>query len=413
MGLEDKQSFVIAADTVGAGLGEVAYWFAIPYRKLARRNLDVAFAVEKPGDELDRINRLPSHHAQLDVMPGASEGWSVVDVPIERQRPWRVTVSANNFGDEETGENRVALSLQLDNPLGIFDQLTVQTNSTAPYQRESNTDSDVLSYSIPFGRLLLSYIYSDSRYKQLVEVGAAELQSKGRSKSHDINLDYRLFHNARHRIDLGAYLNTYETKNYIDGVLLDASSYDLSKAGLSLGHLYQIEDLTTALRLTYIKGIDDFGAKHKTELNEKYNAWHLDGTLVKSFSSLIYTMTLHGQYAEESQFSPNQISIGGPYSVRGFNDIGLDGNTGAYMRNELAMPVVWGEKGWLEMYLALDAGWVKNEQDTNGGSIVGGALGMRANLAGVDVDLFYSTPLDDDDAPGNHDFAGFSLRYQY
>ena len=34
-------------DRIGAALGEVAFWFAIPYRKLARRNLDLAFAGEK------------------------------------------------------------------------------------------------------------------------------------------------------------------------------------------------------------------------------------------------------------------------------------------------------------------------------------------------------------------------------
>ncbi len=362
---------------------------------------------------LERINRLPSYHAKLDMLPGSSEGWSVVDVPIERQRPWRATLSANNYGSDETGDTQASLSLQWDNPLGLFDQLTLQTNGTVPHEERLNTGSKVLSYSIPFGRLLFTYSYSDSEYKQLVEVGMSELQSEGRSKSHDYSVDYRLFHNAKHRFDLGAYINTYKTENYIDDVLLEASSYDLSKAGISLSYLYQVDGLTTALRLTYIKGLDAFGAEHQTELNEKYEAWQLDGTLVKQIAKLTYILTLHGQYTEYSQFGANQISVGGPYSVRGFSDNGLNGNTGAYLRNELTIPMVRHDNGWMELYLALDAGWVKKEQDTTGGNILGGALGMRANLMGLNLDLFYSAPLDDHDAPDNHDFAGLSLSYQY
>jgi hemolysin activation/secretion protein len=362
---------------------------------------------------LDRINRLPSHHAKLDMLPGSSEGWSVVDVPIERQRPWRVTLSANNYGSDETGETQGALSLQWDNPLGLFDQLTIQTNSTVPHEKRLNTESQVLSYSIPFGRSLFTYSYSDSKYKQLVKVGTTELQSEGRSKSHDYSLDYRLFHDAKHRFDIGAYINTYKTESYLADALMTTSSYDLSKLGLSLSHLYQIDGFTTALQLTYIKGLDDFGAEHETELNEKYEAWQLDGTLVKRISSLTYILTLHSQYTQESQFGANQISIGGPYSVRGFNENGLSGNTGAYLRNELTIPVVRRDNGWMELYLALDAGWIKKDQDTIGGSVVGGAIGMRANLAGLNIDLFYSSPIDDHDAPDNHDFAGLSLSYQY
>jgi hemolysin activation/secretion protein len=135
--------------------------------------------------------------------------------------------------------------------------------------------------------------------------------------------------------------------------------------------------------------------------------------LVKQIYDLVYIMALHGQYTEYPQFGANQISIGGPYSVRGFNDNGLDGNTGAYLRNELSIPVMRQDNGWIECYVALDAGWVKNELDTSGGTIVGGAIGMRANLAGLNIDLFYSAPLEDDDAPGNNGFAGVSLNYQY
>jgi hemolysin activation/secretion protein len=116
--------------------------------------------------------------------------------------------------------------------------------------------------------------------------------------------------------------------------------------------------------------------------------------------------------------------MGGPYSVRGFKSEGsLSGNIGAYVRNELSL-VYKTDWGNISPYAGLDFGVVKHNSASNGGKIMGAALGVRANIKGFSLDVFVTRPLYNSNADkvspvdGNkhnnsRKFFGMSLSYQF
>ncbi|WP_375646786.1 ShlB/FhaC/HecB family hemolysin secretion/activation protein, partial [Bartonella sp. TT29SHDZB] len=71
---------------------------------------------------LDQINRLFSRQATINLGAGSNSGGSILDVHIEKQKPWLITLSSDNLGAKATGIYQTRLSLSFDDLLGINDQ---------------------------------------------------------------------------------------------------------------------------------------------------------------------------------------------------------------------------------------------------------------------------------------------------
>ena len=85
-------------------------------------------------------------------------------------------------------------------------------------------------------------------------------------------------------------------------------------------------------------------------------------------------------------FGTERIGIGGQYSVRGFRDDTLAGDTGGYWRNELAwnpdlapLGAVGAFVDYVQPYAAFDWGWIKKDHSEirERGTLSGAALGLR------------------------------------
>ena len=71
----------------------------------------------------------------------------------------------------------------------------------------------------------------------------------------------------------------------------------------------------------------------------KFKKYTMDLGVTKYFkdkNDFKYDFSLRAQYSKNILYGSEEISIGGPYSVRGFKKTGLSGNTGFYIRNELS-----------------------------------------------------------------------------
>ena len=360
---------------------------------------------------VDRMNRLPSHQSKIDLQPGSEKGLTVVKVTTEKEAPWSLNTSVNNFGSKSTGRTQWNVSLNWDNTLGLYDQITLSKGINTPFKDSRRSQNHSISYSIPLGRLLASYRYSRSAYRQPIDAGVITLQSKGKTRNHLLSMDYRLYHDKNHKLDIESSLNRYEARNYLDDALLEASSFNLVKTSVTLKHLYHTQSLTTALSLSYLQGIDGLGAFHNTDLDETYQSWQLDGSLTKQWKHVNYSGSLHYQHAEKDQFSANQVSMGGPYSVRGYKKEGLYGNTGGYWRNEFIYPFDLEDGVTGDLYAGIDAGWVKKDDSSQSGTLVGNAIGLRLKIKDSNIDLYYSEPIRNEDVTETDEFLGvtFSL----
>ncbi len=98
-------------------------------------------------------------------------------------------------------------------------------------------------------------------------------------------------------------------------------------------------------------------------------------------SSWAYRGTLRGQLSHVALFGTQQIFLGGMSSVRGFTEGGIAGDSGAYVRNELAWQnaPAW-DNARIEPYVFLDAG--KAHLVAQGGwpTLAGTGIGARAQV---------------------------------
>ncbi|WP_379971914.1 ShlB/FhaC/HecB family hemolysin secretion/activation protein [Edwardsiella ictaluri] len=88
---------------------------------------------------LDQANRLRSNHVSMDILPGEHVGGSVIRLYNRRGRPWQVSGSLDNYGQQSTGEWVARGSATLDSPLGLSDfvSLSASTTLAAPSARYS------------------------------------------------------------------------------------------------------------------------------------------------------------------------------------------------------------------------------------------------------------------------------------
>lgn len=365
---------------------------------------------------LSIVNRLPSNSVTMRLIPSETRvGKTIVALDNNKTKPYGFEFGGNNFGSDTTGKKQLSLRLHYDNLFNINDQISINLNSTDHHFQNENSKGNSVSYSFPVGKMLYTLNYAISDYKQLVSSGTTQYKSDGHTKSYELLVSRELFHNQAHTFNAGVFVSFYDVESYISDSLIEASSYRLSKTGISFDHMYRTANFFSFVFVKYVQGTDWFGNHNPTALDEKYSAIQLDTSLMTSFDALRYKLNFHGQYSDDQLFSVNQISIGGAYSVRGYQDGGLSGNSGFYMRNELSYPSFAKEFLLIDFtpYIALDAGYIHKEEDSDGGRLMGASIGFGLSHSGFSTDIFYAIPVWKDSVKNVKPFLGLSLMYKY
>ena len=117
--------------------------------------------------------------------------------------------------------------------------------------------------------------------------------------------------------------------------------------------------------------------------------------------------TVQAQHSRQHLFNTEKMSIGGQFTVRGYQNQAIQGDTGYYWRNDFVMPLwslfyPWKEvKDWTRSWsflLGYDVGWVrKNSPNSSDGPaegfLEGVACGLRYRSSGWHADFIWSGPL--------------------
>lgn len=127
-----------------------------------------------------------------------------------------------------------------------------------------------------------------------------------------------------------------------------------------------------------------------------------------------YIGTLRGQTTRSSLYLSDQFSIGGRYTVRGFDgELTLAAERGFYLRNELDMPIAQSSHS---AYVGIDVGRVfgPSVEYLIGNKLAGATLGLRGAYKNFNYDLFSSWPLyKPEQFKTSTPTVGFSLTAQY
>lgn len=362
---------------------------------------------------LDQLNRLRSNNASMALEPGTGQGATRVVVKNQPGKRWRLSGGVNNSGQESTGRNKLQAAGEVDDLLGVNDFLSLTTDRSAIHDDDWRASRSVNGFfSVPFGYWTLSLSASYSDYASPVFGAAQTYHSTGNSKTQKMELERVLHRDTDGKTSASAFFRTYTANSYFNDSKIDTSSYSLSVGGLGLSHSRRMLGGLLSLRGTWERGLDmvhaeaDEAGRAKDAPHAQFDKATADVSYFRPFElgglSLAYSGNAHGQWTETTLYSPERISLGSQYSVRGFDADYVTGDVGVYLRNELSLTLPETGQGWIDQglgrvtpFIAVDYGALRGDSkdDYERGAVAGWAAGVRTSGGAVMLSATYAQPL--------------------
>jgi hemolysin activation/secretion protein len=354
---------------------------------------------------IDQINRLRSNSATMDIEPGAAPGASVVRVKNVPARRWSLGFSVDNTGSEPTGYYQAAATLGLDAPLGLNDYLNLS--------HRQNPDSDTgsklsrvqsLFYALPYGRWMFSANASSFDSASRIQGSTVSFISATESITKGVKAERVMLRDQFMKLSLSTGLTLKDNRSYVNGELVNVSSRRLTvwdgNMNLSLnawGGLWSLDvgfqqGLDAASALSDAPGLPP-QAPRAQFFKQTYSAGvgmpFKAGDTVLSLQS-----SVTAQHSRDVLYGTEQMLIGGPFSVRGFRDLSITGDSGFYWRNDLStvLPLPGLGNAQLKPYIGYDVGHIYGKHGVPGGTLAGATIGTYLFAAPLSLQLSYSRP---------------------
>ncbi|KAB7766502.1 ShlB/FhaC/HecB family hemolysin secretion/activation protein [Xanthomonas maliensis] len=362
---------------------------------------------------VEQFKRLPSQDAKIDIAPAEQPGESDLIITLQHGRRWRGVANADDSGVQATGKWQGGLDLSLDNPLGINDLLSVgYSHDLASHDDERGTRGNSVSYNLPWGWWSVALSASSYRYHQRVDGFLQQFQSSGRSSNAQLDIQRVLHRTGTSKTSAGVVVGRRRARSYLDGVEIGIQRRDTSSAEFYLSHRQYLGALQLDMRLAHRRGTPWFDSQwtgYDPQIgfpSFRYGVTTLDLSAALPFKlgtrPLTWESSLHAQTAGELLLGSEFITIGGRYSVRGFDgEATLGAEKGAYWRNTLSAPL---QTLGITPYLGLDAGRIDGIS----------ATGLRGGWFGASLDAFAGWAVHRPDGFGSAQPAyGVRVIYQF
>lgn len=367
---------------------------------------------------LDLIRSMQGYSAKMELNPGTEVGQTILDVQVERGRPWALRLTTNNHGTDEndpgqaaaTGQFITSVDVTASHLLGLNETWSlsfgksVEPHPLALAYQGPGTHNATLGVKLPFGPTEYSLSYGWSEYATVTPGAVTNIDLDGWTGTWTVGLRHLLHRDQTSKTYLGASLTRRENENFIAGVNIGVSSRVLSVLRLSASHERQAFGGQLSAEVGFSKGLELFGAEdHDAMPAGSADAQHMliDANLQfsKNFQTEIgvigYSGAFRGQYSPDLLYGAWHFNLGGASSVRGSRQALLSGSSGVLWRNELAWHLPKSAvrpKASIQLYSAIDVGHIFAQFDggVEGGTLSGATVGFRVGRAPINFDFSYS-----------------------
>ncbi|MBE8590807.1 ShlB/FhaC/HecB family hemolysin secretion/activation protein [Pseudomonas sp. MAFF 301449] len=363
---------------------------------------------------VDQLSRLPSKQAQMELTPGSQIGGSEVLVKNQPQKPWRASLSRNNDGQKSTGEQQWGAGLEWDSPLGLADQLILRGGHDAISDHQKTSKNSMLYYNVPWGWWNFSYTYSESDYRAPGDLDGYKYKQTGDSQNHQLRAERVVHRDDVSKTSVNVGLTHLRTNNYFNDERLDVSSNRLSEFQVGINHGRRIGSAFVNLDVGMQNGTGAFDAQKDDQERirgnltptPRYRKYTATVSYLQPFmlwgESLSFSSLATGQRSEDVLYPAQRMSLGGSYSVRGFKDQQLTGDSGGYWRNEVrwARPVTldWMRPAFAEYGASVgyDQGVIRNDRynDDQHGRVSSNSLELFARGKNVSTSVTFAHSLE-------------------
>lgn len=338
---------------------------------------------------LENLRRNPGADVDIQIEPGAEEGYSDVRIRYQEGHPFRVNLSIDDAGSRTTGQWLANVTVSWHGPFGLADLFYVNWGQDFggrdPWPRGSGNTA--VHYSVPVGYWLFGATSSRNKYRQTVVGAFQSYLFSGESTQSELQAS-RVIHRgpvSKTIASLKAFSRS--SRNYIDDTEVRVQRRQTGGWEAGLQHTQYSARSTLDLNLSYRQGTGAFAAQPAPEeafgegtsrmrLTQASASWAMP--LDAGSIALLYSGQIRVQWDHTRLTPQDRFCIGGRYSVRGFDGVQtLCGDRGQTSRNELS----WAVPGYpLRLFGAIDFGRVSGPNAPSGAVLAGAAVGLRGQV---------------------------------
>ena len=280
-----------------------------------------------------------TNSTQLRIVLKAGEKPGTTDYEITAYEPKRDnwTIFEDNAGSESSGEYRTGLFFNTKSLSGNCDALSLGTVLSG------GTKAANVMYSRSLGRsgTKMNLLYSTNATE--VVKGDYEDKIKGHANSYAIGLVQPLLVNEATRTELSLDFNRQSSKtdwlegfrrNMVDDTVQDvALGFAMTNYGTS--HVFYQKH-------SYVSGHSESTPDMFSESSQSFGFYKFNGMYQKLYADgQMWSLRADAQWSgSEGMVSSRQFYMGGMYSVRGYKENYLGGDSGFTFSAEYAVPVI-------------------------------------------------------------------------
>lgn len=290
------------------------------------------------------LNDTPGVIVKSTLQPGAKVGTADVAVDIgDDGRRVSGSVKADNMGSRYTGEYRLGADLNINNPSGFGDLISV----TGLTSNGNGSPMGRLSYIVPLGPWGTKLGASYSKLDYTVGKDFANLQAHGTAEVGSIYMLHPFVRTRNFNVVGIVGADRKKLEDLIDSQSsTDDKSVRIFKAGLSGDFSDNVfgGSLNT-FSLTFTSGDLDLKTPVKKTVDQSAGGYHTFGSFSKANYSyqrqqalprnLSLFISLDGQTASKDLVSAEQFALGGPNAVRAYPVGEAVGDEGVVVNAEL------------------------------------------------------------------------------
>lgn len=373
---------------------------------------------------LENYKRVPTAEASVDIQPAEEPGYSDLVISHQQARLFRFSAGLDDSGTSSTGKYQGNATVSYDNWWTLSDlfYMTLQRDLGGSDPGPRGTLGHTIHYSVPFNYNLLSFTLSHNHYHQTVAGANADILYSGTSDNFEGKLS-RVIHRdnaGKTTVSLKGFQR--RSNNYIDDTEVEVQRRVVSGLEWGLGHRRSWYGGSLDANVNYRRGTGAWGSLPSPEDafgegTSRMRLWLLDAAVQWPFELAHRNLTLgstwRGQYNQTPLTPQDRLSIGGRYSVRGFDGLSvLSAERGWVWRNDIALEITPG----VQLYAGLDRGFVTGPAAKTlvGQSLTGLVFGFRGQYNKLQFDAFAGQPLQQ---PAQFHTAsnttGFSMSFNY
>ena len=332
------------------------------------------------------------------LMPDARLGKAVLDIDVERARPYHVSVFANNYRPPSIGSEAIGISGWVRNLSGYGDVLDASVQDSPNHGGSPRTS---LGWRMPLNQSGTQFsLQLDHGRSSVVEEPMQTLDIQSTLDSLEVGMSQAVIETLTHKLSLGLNGIRRENKTWLLGVPYSFNPGEPS--GVTKENLlrfwqeyaYRTETQVLALRSTLTSGsnnvLDIVGLPPDALPASRYSIWLGQAQYARQVlgngAQVIARATV--QHTSDKLLALDGMSIGGISTVRGFRENQLIRDNGQIINLEFEYPLSLGHVGGLKVaiipFYDNGRGWNKGEVATTLSSL---GLAGRLKYQGIGLDI--------------------------